>query len=194
MLTLRQVAATAVGLAALAVSAAGATTPPPAGTYPQVVAPYYQPQRLYPVGPCCFPSKVVNGIWVGYHAQLYAEPGPPYPTLPPALAIVHLKDGVCNQRASVTVPHIAWGATGGKGLLLYADLGSPASFHWLSSQPPASVLNKTDARIYNGFYDVISFPVAGHYTLTYASSDCPVPVTNPQTYIANATVISVTVK
>ena len=165
---------------------------------PQQPPPATSPM-LFPIGPCCFPGAWVNGVWTGYTGQLFAEPGPPFPTgklLGLATnGTVTLKAGACSQVVTVKVK------PGGR-LKVQAQVGAPnetQSFHWLSVLP-AALSTAVDGhgidndRIYAGFYDVLVFPFGPtHFTLDYASSDCPVAGTSPQAYTADATVIKVTV-
>lgn len=162
------------------------------------------------------PTAAVSGLlypitWspnggAGYTAKVLKEPGPPFPTGalagPKDNATVTLKAAVCNQVVTVSIKpggHIRFQRAIGTGVIATAD----NQFDWLSVLP-AALADTADGhgidndRIYAGFYDVITFPLGGHFTLDYASSECAATaptgyVYTTPAYIPAATVVKITV-
>lgn len=99
--------------------------------------------------------------------------------LPPHGALVHLKAGVCNQRVSVSF-------RGSAGLLFLRDGPKGSGFSWLTSRPFGFDNGKISA---GDFAEAFSTQTGKHYTLTFASSDCP----EGQGYAAAAATVSVSV-
>lgn len=107
--------------------------------------------------------------------------GPEEAPPPPAhSALVHLKAGVCDQVASVSIK-------AGNSLVIIADgTAGSTEFHF-----PTVIWT---GRLYATNWLYITPHTAGlHYTFTFGSSDCPSP-TSPGLYTANATTVDVTVK
>ena len=184
LLTLAAVALASGGYALASPTA----TPAPAVTI--VSAPPAVPGMLYPI---TWPPA--GGA--GYTGRVFVEPGPPFPTGayagPKDNATVTLKANQCAQLVTLTIKP-------GGHVKLQAQIGASGdtSYHWLSTLP-AALADTADGygidndRIYAGFYDVITFPAAGHFTLDYASNDCPVAGTTTPAFDADATVVKITV-
>lgn len=181
----------ACALALFTSTSAATVSPNVSGSVP---SPVESPVE-FPIGHL-FPGSWVNGVWTGYNGALFDEPGPPYPTGQYAglktNSSVTLKAGTCSQVVTTTIK-------AGGTIKFSSQIGEPnenTSFHWLTTLPTALQYDGygiDNVRIYAGFYDVIVFPKVGHFTLPYASSDCPLQGSNPTLYDSDSTVISVTV-